>query len=81
MTTLTFRVTADEAGRIRRLARRERLTVSEFLRRCVAVAPSGLPPRLRRVNCPLTGATIFAGISGQPPLTTEMVRNLMADFP
>jgi hypothetical protein len=82
MVTLTFKATQDEARRIRRQARREKLTLSEYLRRRATasshpVASSG--PRL--IPCPHTGAQVYAGLDDQPPLTTERVRELLGDFP
>lgn len=80
MITLTFKVTADEARRIRTTARRENMTVSEFLRCRAAMLPA-VPPKPRRVRCPFTGARVFAGMAGQAPLTTEAVREMTGDFP
>jgi hypothetical protein len=80
MTTLTFKVTDDEARAIRALAKRERLSVSEFLRRRAksAAAPA---PEVTTTRCALTGVTIFAAAPHLPPLTTESVQELMASFP
>ncbi len=80
MQTLTFKVNEDEAFLIRSLAQREKLTLSEYLRRRAtgAAEPSGGP---QRVRCPFTGAMIFAPLSGQAPLTTESVREMLSDFP
>jgi hypothetical protein len=80
MTTLTFKVTADEARRIRKLARKENLTLSEFLRRR-ASGQASEPIKPGRVRCAFTGAMIFASLANQPPLTTETVKEIMADFP
>ena len=80
MTTLSFKVTEEEARQIRAAAKRQRLTISEFLRRRAAgtdVAPA--KPRL--VKCPLTGAMIFAPLPDAPPLTSDSVREMLADFP
>jgi hypothetical protein len=76
MTTLTFGATAAEARRIRGEARRERLTLSEFLRRRAGAQPVA-PEKTGRVHCPLTGATVFAPMAGQPPLTLEAVGGIM----
>ncbi len=80
MTTITFRVTDDEARLIRSLARKESVSVSEYLRRRASIAAPGIG-KPRRVRCPHTGAMIFAHSPGQPPLTTESVRDLLSDFP
>lgn len=80
MTTLTFKVTDDEARLIRSRARKERVTVSEYIRRrtSLSLAPGRKPTKVR---CPRTGAMIFAPLDDEPPLTTEAVRALLADFP
>ena len=80
MATITFKVTEDEARLIRARARKEGVSVSEYLRRRASVS---LPasPKPRRVRCPHTGAMIFAAPENQAPLTTESVRDLLSDFP
>ena len=80
MPTLTFKVSEDEARRIRTLARQRHLTVSEYLRQ---QAQSGAVPTttVRRVRCPYTGALVFAPQKGMAPLTTESVREMLSDFP
>ncbi len=80
MATITFKVTDEEARLIRVRARREGVSVSEYLRRRTNVPMPG-PQKPRRVRCPHTGAMIFAAPDTQPPLTTESVRELLADFP
>ena len=78
MTKITFKVTEDEARLIQSLARREQVSVSEYLRRRTNVsAPTSRKPR--QVRCPHTGAMIFAAPENQPPLTTESVRELLSD--
>jgi hypothetical protein len=80
MPTLTFKVSDEEARQIRALARRQRLSVSEFLRRQaqpVREAPREIP----RVVCAYTGATIFGPTPELPALNTESVRGMLADFP
>jgi hypothetical protein len=80
MATLTFKVTDREARLIRSRARKERVTVSEYLRRraSLSLAPAHKPAKVR---CPHTGAMIFAPPDDQPPLTTDAVRELLSDFP
>jgi hypothetical protein len=80
MTTLTFKVTDQEARLIRSRARKERVTVSEYLRRraSLALAPAQKPAKVRD---PHTGAMIFGAPDHQSPLTTDAVRELLADFP
>ena len=81
MVTITFKVTRDEARAIRARARKEGVSVSEYLRRRASMpaARSSRPPA--RIRCPHTGAIIFAPLAEEPPLTTEQVRDLLADFP
>ena len=80
MKIITFKVTEDEARMIRAQARKEGLTVSEYLRRR-ASAPLPTFKARRRIRCPHTGAMIFAAPENQPQLTTERVRELLSDFP
>ncbi len=80
MATISFKVSEDEARLIRARARKEGVSVSEYLRRRARLSTPG-PPPLRRVRCPDTGAMIFAAPEEQVPLTTEMVRELLSDFP
>ena len=80
MVTLTFKVTDQEARQIRSRARKERITVSEYLRRRASL-PSTPAPKPAKVRCPHTGALIFATADDLPPLTTDAVRELLADFP
>lgn len=80
MVTISFKVSEDEARSIRSRAHNEGVTVSEYLRRRARPAGPGTEA-WRQVRCPHTGAMILAGPGGQPPLTTEAVRELLADFP
>ena len=80
MTTITFKVTDEEARMIRARAKTERLSVSEYLRRRASV-PMPATRKPRRVRCAHTGAMIFAATDDRTPLTTELVRELLADFP
>lgn len=80
MATISFKVSDDEARTIRMQAKKEGVSVSEFLRRraCLPLPPPRSPARVR---CSHTGALIFAVPESLPPLTTEIVRDLLADFP
>ena len=60
--------------------RRAKLTLSEFLRRQIRVKTPEAAP-VRRVKCRHTGAMIFAPPSHFPILTTEAVRDMLADYP
>ena len=80
MTTISFKVTEDEARVIRSRAKKERISVSEYLRRRASVTMP-VPRKPRQVRCAHTGAMIFAAAEDHPPLTTESVRELLSDFP
>ena len=80
MTTLTFKVTDEEARLIRSRARKERVTVSEYLRRRASISLSS-SPKPGKVRCSHTGAMIFASPENQAPLTTDAVHELLSDFP
>ena len=81
MKTISFRVTDDEARLIRSLAKREKLTLSDYLRRQACRDSRTSPPTVRRTRCKHTGAMIFAANADLPPLSTDSVRELLADFP
>ncbi|MEP6668423.1 MAG: hypothetical protein ABJF10_04680 [Chthoniobacter sp.] len=80
MTTLTFKIAEDEARSLRAAARRARLTLSEYLRRQIRMnSPEAQP--VGKVKCRHTGAMIFAPAPHLTPLTSETVREMLADFP
>jgi hypothetical protein len=80
MTTLTFKVDEDQARNLRAAARHARLTLSEYLRRQIRVNTPE-PKPVRKIKCRHTGAMIFAKTPHLSPLTTETVREMLADFP
>lgn len=80
MVTISFKVSDDEARSIRERARQEGVSVSEYLRRRARLTTAG-STTWPRVRCPHTGAVIFAEPDGEPPLATDAVRELLADFP
>jgi hypothetical protein len=77
---MTLKVTDQEARQIRSAARKERVTVSEYLRRR-ALRPFVPASQPAIVRCPDTGAMIFAALDQQPRLTTDTIRDLLSDFP
>jgi hypothetical protein len=82
MPTLTFKVSPGEAARIRELARREGLTVSEFLRRrAVAVPSAELAGDYRVGRDALTGLPVMEAPLAVGRVSSEQIRALMADFP
>jgi hypothetical protein len=80
MPTLTFKVSSDEARRLRNLAKKQNVTLSELLRK-KTLSEDSSHLGVRRVRCRETGAQIFASAPGSKPLTTASVRELLADFP
>lgn len=82
MPTITFKVTAREAARIREMARREGVTVSEFLRRRAIQPPPGAPEGEYRITQdPVTGLPVMEAPRSVQPVSSEQVRALLADFP
>ncbi len=79
MTTLTFKVRDEEAQAIRRQAKASGISVSEFLRRKALPTEQKKPREL--VKCKYTGAMAFKGMPGDLPLTTESIKEMLADFP
>ena len=80
MPTLTFKVTIDEARRIRAEARGKKMSLSEYVR-SRALNNGRSSGRMRQVRCEHTGAKIFSSPAATRPLTTETVREMLADFP
>ncbi len=80
MSTISFKVSPNEARAIRTRAQKQRLTVSEFLRR-QAVAPVHVLGEVKLKRCPLTGAMIFGHAEDLPPLTVDSTREMLTDFP
>jgi hypothetical protein len=82
MPTITLKVTLREAARIRELARREGLTVSEFLRRrAVATAAPVSEGDYRITKDPLTGLPVMEAPQDVGRVSSEQIRALMADVP
>ncbi len=83
MPTLSFKVTPAEAARIRRLARREHRTISEFLRRrAVGSSPAPADGGGYRIEISaVTGLPVMHAPAGTTPVTTEDIRTLLTDFP
>jgi hypothetical protein len=80
MKTISFKVSDDEANLIRSLAKRERISLSEYLRRRARgdAENAGKP---QQVRCEFTGAMIFGPLAGREPITTQSVREMLSDFP
>jgi hypothetical protein len=78
--TITFKATEEEAALIRALAKQEGVAVSEYIRRRATGTSAGAS-KPYRVRCPHTGALIFGKQKNEPPMTTELVRELLSNFP
>ncbi len=81
MPTISFKISTDGARRLRAAARGAKLTTSEFVRQKVSPPPKKKKSKPILKRCPYTGAMIFAARPDLPPLTTESVREMLADFP
>ena len=82
MPTITFKVSASEAARIRRLARREGRTLSEFLRRrAMQPAGSAASGEYRIDISPATGLPVMHAPEGTRPVSSDEIRALLSEFP
>jgi uncharacterized protein (DUF1778 family) len=82
MPTITFKVTPREAEHIRRQARREGRTVSDFLRhRAVQPATPADSDGYRIEVSAVTGLPVMHAPKGAQVVTSEQVRALLSDFP
>jgi hypothetical protein len=82
MPTITFKVTDREAARIRQLARRDGVTLSEFLRRRAVAPPTGSEAKGYRIGRdPVTGLPMMEAPAGMVTVSSEEIRALLADFP
>ena len=80
MTTITFKVSNADARRLRQRARAAKTSLSDLLRQRV-LEKKTVGGRIKLSRCPITGAEIFSPQEGLSPLTTETVRDILADFP
>ncbi|WP_404422298.1 plasmid mobilization protein [Nibricoccus sp. IMCC34717] len=77
MATLSFKVSPDEARRIKALARAENSTTSAFLRKR-ALGPQGRRSA-KLVRDPVSGLIVDAGVGRK--ITSEEIKAALADFP
>ena len=77
--TLDSQTAKDKGDSPREQGKPKRLASSEFLNRCAHGMAAG--SEVERVCCEFTGAKIFAPLAGEPMLTTEAVRKMLAGFP
>jgi hypothetical protein len=83
MPTITFKVGARDAARIRALAKRDGISVSEFLRRRATQAVGGAP-RAGDYHIAMsdrTGLPVMHAPPGNPTVSSEQIRALLAEFP
>lgn len=80
MPTLTFKVSLDEARRIRALAKQKKTTLSDYVRTSVLREPKSRG-KTRIITDPISGFPVLKAPDGTPPLTSEQVRAMLADFP
>jgi hypothetical protein len=83
MPTITFKVSADEAARIRCLARQEGRTVSEFLRRRATLvdASARSAPEYHIEISPVTGLPVLRATNGTTVASSDEIRERLVDFP
>lgn len=79
MTTITFKLDEEDARQLREAARRNRVTLSEFIRGQLLGRADNPPISL--VRSAETGVEIFAPAPHLRPLTTKAVREMLTDFP
>ena len=80
MPTLTFKVSLDEARRIRALAKQRKTTLSDYVRKSVLRMRKSRG-KSRIIIDPITGFPVLKGPAGATPLTSAHVREMLADFP
>jgi hypothetical protein len=79
-TTLSFKIFPEEARFLRNEARKQQLTLSEYLRRALLI-PKNTPKQKPRLEKSSITGVVLVSPEGTPPLTSERVRELLADFP
>jgi hypothetical protein len=79
MPVLSFKVTAEQAGAVRRAARLKHKTVSEYLR-ATALPSEAAPPRLLIKKHPVSGLSYNAAPGQRRPTQAE-IDAVLADFP
>lgn len=79
MVTITFKLSEEDALRLRESARRNRVTLSALIR--TQLFGRLKPGPISFVRSPETGAEIFGPAAHLRPLTSETVREMLTDFP
>jgi hypothetical protein len=78
--TLTFKVSDDVARQLKDEARQERVSLSELVRRRLRAGSSD-ELLVSRELCPESGVEVFTSKGKLQPLTTEIVKEYLANFP
>lgn len=79
MPMLSLRVSPDEMAEVRRRARAAGRNVSTYVRASILPDAPVAPSRLVRDKA--TGGLVLKHPPGTPPITSEQVRAILADFP
>jgi len=80
MPTITFKVSVEEARKIRARARAAKApSVSDFLRKVALAEKSAVRQRRVLKKDPLTGVMVDA--TPGPIVTDDMIKAILADFP
>jgi len=79
MKTISLKVTEEEEIYLKRQAKKNRLSVSEYIRR-QACRPSAKQDLSQTTICEKTGVEIFVG-GARGTLTNEDVAEMLSDFP
>ena len=78
MPTASFKLTYPQMLRLRRNAHAQRMSISDYLR--ASALPDEPPPQKRiYMKNPVSGAIVDA--TPGPPVTLEMVKEILADYP
>lgn len=80
MTAISFKLPEHEASFLRHQAHEAHMTVSAFLRDLISKKSKKKEPRFTVRYNKVTGTPAFYS-EGLPPLTTEKVKEMLADFP
>jgi predicted transcriptional regulator len=81
MVAITFKVSPEEARRLRSAARRTGHTLSAHIRAAVLPPTSQRRPRMVIKKHPVSGLPYNAAGKGLPTVTLEQIKDALADFP
>ena len=80
MAAITFKVSAEEARRIRQAARAARSNVSAYIRAAV-LPPSGPRPKVAIRRHPVSGLPFNAAGANLRPVSQAEIKVILSDFP